>query len=844
MLLSDTGRRRLAAVLTAGLVAVAPAAFGGAARAASGPQTFTYTGDFAGVFPNPDRGFHNRYEIVNDANVNDYVTANSPAGFTPDEVDRTFARAKADGDTLIHSYVHLDKYTTGPLPQELLGNLGTGLAAIRASGEKIVLRFAYTWDSYPNVTEAVIEQQIAQLGPVLAANADVIDHFEAGFLGMWGEWHDSAYTDPFSQAEAATRYRVLLTELDDFPATVPIAVRYPIFNYEFQTMAATPPAGCTLADGCTPTSAQLDRLGFHDDCFLSDGADMGTYDQNLWLGWFDVSVKRSWVTGMRTASGADKIVGGETCDSAGDDDAAGVNAQAQLSAQHFSEINEDYAPVNINIWKAANLAASGNDPAETLFTRAKRKLGYRLRLVDATFPTTVTPGASMAFSAHLANDGYAGVIRQRPVYLVFDNGTHRYNVPMPGLDPRLWLPGAVSVPAQNVTLPAMASGSYTVALWLPDASSGLDANPAYSIRLANTGTWNATTGYNVLATGVTVGTCSGDCTAPTAPHLTLPGQTSNSVSLSWSGATDNVGVTGYDVARNGTKVGTVTGTTFTDPGLAPGTYSYTVTAHDAAGNVSAASNAVSATLGCPGDCTAPTAPTGLTSPSQTTTTVALTWTGASDNVGVTGYDVLRGGVKVGTAASTSFTDTGLTAATSYTYTVTAHDAAGNVSGASAPLTVSTQSAVAGLVVDNFDGTPAYTTALNDLGKWVGGNSFANGGGSGVESGGSLGLQYSNAGWFGCDINTDVSGHSYLVLRLAGAKGGEQNDFQLSVGGVTKVFKDFVLDGGAHPQVTTGFTDIRIPLAANGISAASPGQLSMGFWYGGSSTLRIAGISFQ
>ena len=68
--------------------------------------------------------------------------------------------------------------------------------------------------------------------------------------------------------------------------------------------------------------AQLDRLGFHDDCFLSDGADMGTYDQNSWLGWFDVSVKRSWVTGMRTASGADKFVGGETCDSAGDDDAA------------------------------------------------------------------------------------------------------------------------------------------------------------------------------------------------------------------------------------------------------------------------------------------------------------------------------------------------------------------------------------------------------------------------------------------------------------------------------------------------------------------------------------------
>ena len=46
-------------------------------------------------------------------------------------------------------------------------------------------------------------------------------------------------------------------------------------------------------------------------------------------------------------------------------------------------------------------------------------------------------------------------------------------------------------------------------------------------------------------------------------------------------------------------------------------------------------------------------------------------------------------------------------------------------------------------------------------------SFLNGGGAGVESAGSLALQYTNAGWFGCYIYTDVSSHTYLVLRLAG-----------------------------------------------------------------------------
>jgi chitinase len=94
----------------------------------------------------------------------------------------------------------------------------------------------------------------------------------------------------------------------------------------------------------------------------------------------------------------------------------------------------------------------------------------------------------------------------------------------------------------------------------------------------------------------------GDTTPPSAPgsvHST--GVTASSVSLAWSASTDNVGVSGYDVFRGSTKVGTVTGTSFTNSGLsASTTYSYTVKAHDAAGNNSAASNAVSVTTSASG----------------------------------------------------------------------------------------------------------------------------------------------------------------------------------------------------------------------------------------------------
>jgi chitodextrinase len=104
-------------------------------------------------------------------------------------------------------------------------------------------------------------------------------------------------------------------------------------------------------------------------------------------------------------------------------------------------------------------------------------------------------------------------------------------------------------------------------------------------------------GYSLYELEVYGSNPNGDNTPPTAPgNLVSTGTTSSSVSLQWTAATDNVGVTGYDVLRDGSVVGTPTGTTFTDTGLASGTqFTYTVRARDAAGNLGPASNAVQVT---------------------------------------------------------------------------------------------------------------------------------------------------------------------------------------------------------------------------------------------------------
>ncbi len=88
------------------------------------------------------------------------------------------------------------------------------------------------------------------------------------------------------------------------------------------------------------------------------------------------------------------------------------------------------------------------------------------------------------------------------------------------------------------------------------------------------------------------------------------------------------------------------------------------------------------------DTQAPTVPSGLAG-TATTTSVSLSWNPSTDNVGVSGYKIYRGGVQIATSAATSYTDNGLASSTAYSYTVSAYDAAGNNSTQSAAFTITT-----------------------------------------------------------------------------------------------------------------------------------------------------------
>ncbi|HKR38028.1 MAG TPA: fibronectin type III domain-containing protein, partial [Steroidobacteraceae bacterium] len=187
----------------------------------------------------------------------------------------------------------------------------------------------------------------------------------------------------------------------------------------------------------------------------------------------------------------------------------------------------------------------------------------------------------------------------------------------------------------------------------------------------------------------------GDTQAPTAPTgLGASAVSSAQINLSWTGSTDDVGVTNYLIERcsgagcsNFAQIGTSATTSFNNTGLAASTsYSYRVRATDAANNLSGYSNTASATTQTIVDTQAPTAPTNLTATPISGTQINLSWTASSDNVGVTNYLIERcqsagctDFAQIATSATTSFSNTGLTVGTTYRYRVRATDAANNLS---------------------------------------------------------------------------------------------------------------------------------------------------------------------
>jgi len=337
--------------------------------------------------------------------------------------------------------------------------------------------------------------------------------------------------------------------------------------------------------------------------------------------------------------------------------------------------------------------------------------GNHAPLVSLTSPLNgsgVTTGSTVTVSANASdNDGsIAKVEFFRGATLIGTDTSAPYNMS--------W----VATPAGTYTFKALATdnaglstNSATATVTVTDGG-GSNCHPAWSStteylagqRVTYSGRnyeakwW--TRGDNPATSGEwgpwkDLGPCSTSNQAPTV-NLTAPANGATytagmSIVVSANAADSDGAVAQVEFFRGATSLGVDTSAPYsvTWGNAAAGSYSLTAVAKDNAG-ATTTSTAVGITVNANSDTTAPSVPTGLTSPSQTATSVSLTWNASTDSgSGVAGYDVYRNGSLVASPTSTSYTNTGLAASTSYSFAVRARDNAGNTSAQSAQISVST-----------------------------------------------------------------------------------------------------------------------------------------------------------
>lgn len=410
------------------------------------------------VIANPERGFTHYTETR---------WSSDGSAYTPLDVSTLKAWRTTDSVTVVYRIYYLgglvDRDVIDP---GFLRAVAADLGTARTAGVKLVVRFAYSPDDGRDAPPARAIGHIRQLAPVLNAASDVILSLQAGFIGRWGEWYysDSYTSDPtrpyaLTDADWTRRGQVLQALLDATSPGIFVQVRYPSIVSHLVR------------------SADVARVGIHDDCFLASDTDMGT---------FPTSAEEAWLAG----ASATVPVGGETC---GEDGARSQwgTAATELARYHWSFLNADFDRAVLYSWGQVGMAT------------AARSLGYRLRLVSGAFPVTAQPGQTVQIGLTLTNDGYAAPLAKRPVQVVFRSGTTAVAVPV-AVDVRSLAAGATRTFSVDVPVPAT-PGAWALALALPDRAASLVANPAYAVQLANQGLWDPATGRNDLRHTLVVG---------------------------------------------------------------------------------------------------------------------------------------------------------------------------------------------------------------------------------------------------------------------------------------------------------------------------------------------------
>jgi LPXTG-motif cell wall-anchored protein len=482
----------LSTVAAIAIVAAPQAAF---AAEVSDDSSVTVTYDENdGVIANPQRGFYHHTETHYRADGSGYEPLDGA----------TLAGYRDEGTTQILRVFYLEKFTASPtLDAEWLALVQADYDTARAAGISVISRFAYVQGGdfpylppYGDAPLNIVLSHIAQLGPILRANADVIPVVQNGLIGLWGEGY---YTDYFVADPAdpgvvtpqdwANRSAVTEALLAELPADRGVQVRTMAMKQQLLGVPAGAESAVTADEAYTDSA--IARVGHHNDCLLAAPDDWGTFLSD------PIELDQQYLE-------ADSLyvpVGGETCN-VNPPRSEWPSASAELARYHYSYLNRDYNEDVLDSWGAAGL------------TETAQRLGYRFVLESST--VTRQADGTARVSVVVRNDGWAAPYTPRNATLRLSGATGTTDLAFDaGSDARTWLPGTTTT--LTATLGAsLGTGSYTLGLALPSDDAGTSNDPRFAIQTANTGTWDAATGVNLLGQTVALG-------SPASPTLAATG---------------------------------------------------------------------------------------------------------------------------------------------------------------------------------------------------------------------------------------------------------------------------------------------------------------------------------
>ena len=433
----------------------------------------TYIPDNDSIFTNPERGFTEEMSAIVSESKPNVVKGNISSNW-----------GKSQSMSLAVVLYNFNKFKDKDLPEKVLSGFDEDMKELRKYGLKCVLRFAYTESQSDNVDAKPdwVKRHLEQLKPHLAANADVIYVLEAGFIGSWGEWYYTTNYGNKSQHMNANRRKVIEYLFANAPEDRFILFRYPMIKTEYLNDSQP----LTAAEAFSGTVKA--RMGCHNDAFLNNWGNDGTYASNdedddplvrQYVARETLYVPNGGETNVEGSSLAEKVY---------------KQAPSEMSTYHWSFCGKSYAEAVTKRWRSSGI-----------FDTLNVYMGYRLNLLDGQFSDQAAPSGKMNVTIRIRNAGYAPIYNERKAYIVLKNDNKSYSLPLTS-DPRRWLPnGSTSCINEQVDIPAqIPQGTYHLYLHLPDKYESIASNPRYAVRFANTDVWDEATGLNDLGATVVI----------------------------------------------------------------------------------------------------------------------------------------------------------------------------------------------------------------------------------------------------------------------------------------------------------------------------------------------------